>query len=74
MAKTKSTTAIGEKKTTRAKKTATPINGSNGHQTVNLEEVIRVRAYQLYESRGKQDGAHESDWFVAEAEVKSQTA
>lgn len=68
MARTRTTAAAGEKKTTtRSKKTAPKTNG-------NLEEVIRVRAYQLYESRGRQHGADENDWFAAEAEVRSQTA
>ena len=79
MAKAKSAAATGEKKTTtRAKKTTAPTNGNateihvTGH--VNLEDRIRVRAYELYVSRGYRDGAHESDWFAAEAEVRSRTA
>ncbi len=78
MARAKSGTATAEKKvTTRRKKSEVPANG-NGEvhavQTVVLEEQIRVRAYELYESRGRQDGAHESDWFAAEAELRSRTA
>ena len=50
MAKAKSSTATGEKKTTtRAKKTAVPTNGhsnGNGLELVNIEERIRVRAYE----------------------------
>ena len=34
-----------------------------------LEERIRVRAYQLYEQRGKRDGHALGDWFQAEAEL-----
>jgi hypothetical protein len=34
-----------------------------------LEERIRVRAYQLYEQRGKRDGHALDDWFQAEAEL-----
>ena len=37
-----------------------------------LEERIRVRAYQLYEQRGKQDGQALDDWFRAEAELTEQ--
>ncbi len=33
------------------------------------EEYIRLRAYQLYEQRGRQDGHDREDWFQAEAEV-----
>src|SRR6266853_6090049 len=34
-----------------------------------LEERIRVRAYQLYEQRGKRNGYALDDWLQAEAEV-----
>jgi Protein of unknown function (DUF2934) len=34
-----------------------------------LEERIRVRAYQLYEQRGKRDGYALDDWLEAEAEL-----
>jgi Protein of unknown function (DUF2934) len=33
------------------------------------EEYIRLRAYQLYEQRGRQDGHDMEDWLQAEAEV-----
>jgi hypothetical protein len=36
---------------------------------VNLEEQIRVRAYQLYEERGYTPGHDAEDWLVAEREV-----
>lgn len=78
MAKAKSAAAAGEKKTTsRTKKTtAAPTNGSNSHvvEVANVEEQIRNRAYQLFESRGRQHGNHQEDWFTAEAEVKGRTA
>ncbi len=78
MARAKSGTATAEKKvSTRRKKSEVPVNGNgevHAQQTVVLEEQIRVRAYELYESRGRQDGAHESDWFTAEAELRSRTA
>lgn len=34
-----------------------------------LEERIRLRAYQLYEQRGKRDGHAVDDWLQAEAEL-----
>jgi hypothetical protein len=34
-----------------------------------LEERIRVRAYQLYQQRGKRDGHALDDWLEAEAEL-----
>lgn len=75
MPRAKSSPASGEKKAgTRAKKaTVSPTNG-NHVEIGNLEDVIRVRAYEIYESRGRQDGADAADWFAAEAEVRSRTA
>jgi hypothetical protein len=34
-----------------------------------LEEAIRVRAYQLYQARGSEDGHDQDDWLAAEAEI-----
>jgi hypothetical protein len=34
-----------------------------------LEKEIQMRAYELYEQRGKQDGFAIQDWLRAEAEV-----
>ena len=59
-AKTKSNPANGE----QANETSRPRNG--------LEEVIRVRAYELYVERGLQDGFAQDDWLRAEAEVRNQ--
>ena len=39
-----------------------------------LEERIRVRAYDLYEKRGKHDGYALDDWLQAEAELRGQKA
>ena len=33
------------------------------------EHIIRQRAYELYEKRGREDGHAEEDWLHAEAEV-----
>ncbi len=33
------------------------------------EEYIRLRAYQIYEQRGRQDGHDVEDWLEAEAEI-----
>ena len=80
MARAKSTSATGEKKTTtRSKKTAAaasvvPTNGHAVEVVNNVEERIRARAYELYEGRGRQHGAHERDWFIAESEVRNHTA
>jgi hypothetical protein len=34
-----------------------------------LEDPIRQRAYQLYESRGREDGHELEDWFRAKEEI-----
>jgi hypothetical protein len=36
-----------------------------------LEDQIRVRAQELYEERGKEDGHDLDDWLRAEAELTS---
>lgn len=60
--------------TTRSKKsaataatesTALHATQSNG----NVEEAIRVRAYQLFEQRGRTHGHDVEDWFRAAAEI-----
>jgi Protein of unknown function (DUF2934) len=49
----------------------TPKNGNgHSHQAFDLEAAIRLRAYELYEQRGRQDGHAQTDWFRAEAELR----
>lgn len=36
-----------------------------------LEDQIRLRAYELYDARGRQDGHEEEDWLSAEEEITS---
>jgi len=48
-------------------KKATATNG-------NVEEEIRLRAYELYQQRGSQHGRAQEDWFQAEAEVRGRTS
>ncbi len=40
--------------------------------TIRLQETIRARAYELYETRGRGPGQHEQDWFRAEQEIRNQ--
>lgn len=40
----------------------------------NLEEVIRVRAYQFFEERGRVHGHDADDWLRAEQEVLRQSS
>ncbi len=71
MPRVKSAAATAEKKSTRTRKSTPP---ANGHSLTVNEELIRARAYELYESRGRTDGSHEADWFAAEAELRSRIA
>lgn len=50
------------------KKTAT--NGEGAARQALVEEQIRVRAYELFEQRGKTHGHAHEDWLRAEAEVR----
>ena len=36
-----------------------------------MDEEIRLRAYELYEERGRQEGFDQEDWARAETEVLS---
>ncbi len=40
---------------------------------LGVENEIRVRAYQLYESRGREDGHDVDDWLKAEEELLQKT-
>jgi Protein of unknown function (DUF2934) len=37
--------------------------------TVPSQDMIRVRAYELYESRGRENGQDEQDWLRAEQKI-----
>ena len=41
--------------------------------TRELEEQIRLRAYELYDERGREDGRELEDWLQAEAEARQTT-
>ena len=36
-----------------------------------VEQQVRVRAYELFEERGRQEGHDRDDWTRAEAEVRA---
>ncbi len=38
------------------------------------EERVRVRAYAIWESKGRPDGGAEQHWAVAEAELRAEAA
>ena len=43
-------------------------------QEFELEYQIRLRAYQLYEARGREDGHELDDWLRAEEEITQKKA
>jgi Protein of unknown function (DUF2934) len=47
------------------------LSGKTGAEAV--AEQIRVRAYELYEARGRGDGHDLEDWLEAEAEITGRT-
>jgi len=44
-----------------------PVTSINEPQ--ELEQYIRLRAYELYEERGREDGHELEDWFRAKEEL-----
>jgi Protein of unknown function (DUF2934) len=44
-------------------------NGRNGFTPAELESEIRLRAYEIYEQRGPNDGSEREDWLRAEQEI-----
>lgn len=71
----------------RAKTSKTPKNG-NGTKNVtaavvavggngspmDMEQLIRQRAYELSEQRGFEPGREQEDWFTAEQQVRAKHA
>jgi len=51
-----------------------PTTGISELQELELEYQIRLRAYELYEARGRKDGHELDDWFRAEAEITRKKA
>ncbi len=43
---------------------------TNGPQELELEHQIRVRAYELYEARGRKHGHELDDWLRAKEEIR----
>jgi hypothetical protein len=40
--------------------------------TIRSQEMIRARAYELDEARGREPGQDEQDWLLAEQEILNQ--
>jgi hypothetical protein len=45
---------------------------TSSHQELPDQELIRRRAYEIFEARGGQSGHEVEDWHQAEQEVKKQ--
>jgi hypothetical protein len=60
-----------KKPLTLARPKSTPTNATSRPGTVSLHNQIRERAYELYESRGKENGNDEQDWLRAEQEFRT---
>ena len=41
----------------------------NSTAVTTLEDRIRLRAYEIYQQRGKRSGSAEGDWLKAKAEI-----
>jgi Protein of unknown function (DUF2934) len=52
----------------------TPISSTETDTTFSIDpqEQIRRRAFEIYEQRGREDGHDLEDWLKAEAEIISQ--
>ena len=59
-------------KVTAKKSTTKTTNANSLESTVDLEEQIRRRAYELYERHGREAGHETEDWLAAEAELGSE--
>jgi hypothetical protein len=47
-----------------------PTTGISELQEFELEHQIRLRSYELYEARGREDGHELEDWLRAEEEIR----
>jgi hypothetical protein len=46
-----------------------PASATSDPHDLELEDQIRLRAYELYEERGREDGHEQEDWFRAKEEL-----
>ncbi len=53
----------------KRRSTFDPVTTETRVQPQELEERIRLRAYALFEQRGRLDGHDVDDWLQAEAEL-----
>ena len=55
----------------KSKKPRGAVSASEPSTAVATEELIRQRAYELYEEREREDSHALDDWLAAEAEVRN---
>jgi DUF2934 family protein len=60
-----------QKPTTVVSPKSTPPKVTILPDQVSLLDRIRARAYELYESRGREPGKDEQDWLRAEQEIRT---
>ena len=51
-----------------------PTTGTSELEELELEHQISLRAYELYEKRGREDGRELDDWLRAEEEITRKKA
>ncbi len=49
-------------------------SSNGGRQRNGSDEMIRQRAYELWEQRGRQHGRDADDWYRAESELRGKSA
>jgi hypothetical protein len=64
---------ITTKVTNAAKNGSKPTVINEVAPMMNVEELVRTRAYELYLQRAGQGGSPEQDWFQAVAEIYGQS-
>jgi hypothetical protein len=55
----------------RKTRTKTAVNTKAKSLQVNIDDIIRLRAYEIYLQRGATPGNPHEDWQVAEREVRA---
>ena len=55
---------------TNGNSTVTPIDSATAQPTSDFAELVRRRAYEIYEANGRPDGRDREHWLQAEAEIR----
>lgn len=68
----KITNLLTKKKNTVSANSSSNTKNTKFYSVEKLQEMISVKAYEIYTSRGNQNGDATSDWLKAEKLVKHQ--